>query len=904
MRLIPQLLSARWGCCLAGALLVGVTGLGPKAQAAAIREPATVFYGRILGTGSERPFVVTTGELRWTLRRADGRELTLRTGLFPLRGGDFSYRLNVPHEALALGVTASSGTVPLGGALQTHEHLQITVNGMNATIRGPAGAQFEAAQARRAATYRLDLEVPLVAEDSDGDGLPDWWEQLHGADLDPDGDVDGDGRKNLAEFRAETDPQRDDRRPKVLTRELRAYAEATTGVRLRVVDADTPPDRLVYTLVQVPEGARLLLRNARENPTAPDVVLEPGDHFTQQQILEGRVVLEPQGASPVPTRFTLSLTDGTAEHAAETAMVQVTFYQAPESLRNRPAAGELLALAHGAEALPGVEAFEEQSARNQLLGKAWGCVVWDGADELGEQLLAAPSSWLEATEYLATQVPRFGPERHQLLVGGRGADRLLGGMADDVLLGGGGADRLRGHGGGDRFVFVRGQQGASVIEDFSPSEGDVIDLGRALSGASTRLEDYVRVEHAEGAVVLAVDAGGRGAASIDFRVSLAGVAVGDADLHRWVADGNLVAGSRHLRPRVELAASQAEASEEGPVQGTFRLTRLGSLEAALTVQLAISGSAVNGLDYARLAETATFAPGERELFIAVSPFADSQAEPVESVAMTVLPGEGYEVAAGAQGSRVQIADLPVVIALETLEPVATVEPPLPGVLLVRRSTVLDRSVLVRLEIRGSAAAGVDYLGLPRFVNLAAGQTTALLEVTPRGGASLSGRAPTVEVRVLPDDTYRVESGARGEVTLLSQRVNLAGWRAAAFPGAAGGLEAFAREDPGHLGLSMLQRYAFGMDPRAPELDRRPRVSVRDGHLTLDYWRRAGATDVEYCVETSRDLRTWEASPDGVQELPGAGEVPGGLARPVSVRALPAVGTGEVRFLRLRITYRP
>ncbi|MBE7501798.1 MAG: FG-GAP repeat protein [Verrucomicrobiales bacterium] len=266
----------------------------------------------------------------------------------------------------------------------------------------------------------------------------------------------------------------------------------------------------------------------------------------------------------------------------------------------------------------------------------------------------------------------------------------------------------------------------------------MIDLGRALAGASARLEDYVRVERADGVVVLAVDAEGRGVAYNDFRVSLAGVAAGDADLHRWVAEGNLVTGSRQLRPRVELVASQPQASEEGPVEGAFRLTRLGSLEGALTVRLATSGSAVNGLDDARLAETATFAPGERELFIAVRPFADNQAEPVESVEMTVLPGEGYEVAAGAQGSRVQVADLPVVIALETLEPVATVEPPLPGVLLVRRSAVLDRSVLVRLEIGGSAAAGVDYLGLPRFVGV------GITEVDDQG-------QETLVVRVLVDD---------------------------------------------------------------------------------------------------------------------------------------------------------
>src|ERR1051326_1594392 len=164
--------------------------------AAGIPEPETGFYGKVVNRTSGQEYVMSQGALAWTIIRPDGAQVALAAELQPLNNGQFSYRLDIPHQALSAGVDISSNAVPLTIQPAPCTHFQISVDGFPAKIIVPGTASFAVAQSSRAATYRLDLEVFNPLPDSDADGIPDWWAQKYGLD-DALADPDGDGLNNL-----------------------------------------------------------------------------------------------------------------------------------------------------------------------------------------------------------------------------------------------------------------------------------------------------------------------------------------------------------------------------------------------------------------------------------------------------------------------------------------------------------------------------------------------------------------------------------------------------------------------------------------------------------------------------------------------------------------------------------
>ncbi|MFM2295414.1 MAG: hypothetical protein RLZZ350_1827, partial [Verrucomicrobiota bacterium] len=297
------------------------------------------------------------------------------------------------------------------------------------------------------------------------------------------------------------------------------------------------------------------------------------------------------------------------------------------------------------------------------------------------------------------------------------------------------------------------------------------------------------------------------------------------------------------------------ASQNGPTSGQFTVSRSGSLGASLSVALTISGSAVNGSSYQLISSVATFAVGQRTVNLAVNPYQTTAV--LSAVAqISVAAGSGYEVGSSSSAS-VTIEPLAPQLTIEAIEPDAVKSTLTPGTFLVTRSGILDRSVLVRLTIGGTASSATDFVSFSSLVNLAPNQTTALISVTPRSTANVSGVPRFVQVTLKPDAAYKITNPSFDRVFIVNQLFTRDAWQQQYFSGNSESWDAFAGHSNG--GVDNLHRYAFGLNPtNATATNGLPLFRILNDHLAVTYRHPRSVTDYDYLVQVSDDLVNWSA----------------------------------------------
>jgi subtilase family serine protease len=109
-------------------------------------------------------------------------------------------------------------------------------------------------------------------------------------------------------------------------------------------------------------------------------------------------------------------------------------------------------------------------------------------------------------------------------------------------------------------------------------------------------------------------------------------------------------------PTVTLAVTDATATEAGPTNGVFTISRGAALPSATTVSLSFTGTAARGSDYENLPLTATIPPGAMSVEVAIVPIDDTNVEGNETVNLSIRTSTSYVVGTPSSGTVTIVSD--------------------------------------------------------------------------------------------------------------------------------------------------------------------------------------------------------------------------------------------------------
>jgi hypothetical protein len=213
-------------------------------------------------------------------------------------------------------------------------------------------------------------------------------------------------------------------------------------------------------------------------------------------------------------------------------------------------------------------------------------------------------------------------------------------------------------------------------------------------------------------------------------------------------------------PGVSAVATDAVGGETGPDTLTFTLTRDGDMSSDLAVSYTLTGSAVNGVDYQTDALSATIPAGLSSVDVILTPIDDTEAEPVESVTLTVVASALYDAKIPVIATAAIVDNELPHINISAVESNAYERFPSDTLTFrVDRLGETNTEVFVFYDtLVGTALGEADFTGtggaLPPAIFLTAGQLTQTITLVPIDDAEFEGDE-TVALTILADSSYTV-----------------------------------------------------------------------------------------------------------------------------------------------------
>jgi subtilisin-like proprotein convertase family protein/Ca2+-binding RTX toxin-like protein len=234
------------------------------------------------------------------------------------------------------------------------------------------------------------------------------------------------------------------------------------------------------------------------------------------------------------------------------------------------------------------------------------------------------------------------------------------------------------------------------------------------------------------------------------------------DVGTWGSWKLNIFGTGTALPVVTVAATDAVAGEPAN-NGQYTLTRTGSTASALTVNIAMNGTATNGADYTAIPTTVTFLAGSATAVVNLNVIDDTLVEGTETAILNVAAGAGYTVGAAASAT-VNIADndLPAITVAAT-DAVAG-EPANNGQYTLTRTGSTASALTVNIAMNGTATNGADYTAIPTTVTFLAGSATAVVNLNVIDDTLVEG-TETAILNVAAGAGYTVGAAASATVNI-------------------------------------------------------------------------------------------------------------------------------------------
>jgi hypothetical protein len=224
------------------------------------------------------------------------------------------------------------------------------------------------------------------------------------------------------------------------------------------------------------------------------------------------------------------------------------------------------------------------------------------------------------------------------------------------------------------------------------------------------------------------------------------------------------------KPSVTIAATTPNATEAGPTNGIFTVTRTGGTAASLTVNYTVGGTATSGSDYTALTGSVTVPVSAASATIIVAPVNDTLVEPDETVIATLSAAAAYTVGSPSNATVTIVSDdvntnLPTVTigAQISTAPEARRKN---GKFRVQRTGATTAPLTVHYIVSGTATAGSDYVALSGTVTIPAGATRVDILVAPIDDI-LVEPTETVIVTLSTNANYLVGTANRATVSITS-----------------------------------------------------------------------------------------------------------------------------------------